>query len=127
MKSRRQFLKIGSLALGFVTFFGSAGRMFAIPRTSNPDWAGVVTKSVITCPVCKTKVQEIMSSEVPKRKISLSEMLDLAKPESRRPVFMIPTVRLNVLQIKSRSAGSKNYPSSAVSLRICLPFPRRES
>jgi hypothetical protein len=67
MKSRRQFVKMGSLALGFVTFLGSVGRTIAAPRSPNLDWAGVVKETHMTCPVCDTKVREKMSSEALRR------------------------------------------------------------
>jgi hypothetical protein len=67
MKSRRQFLKTGSLVLGFVALIGSAGRMFAKPRAPNPDWDGIVNDTIMTCPVCSTKTREKMSGEALKR------------------------------------------------------------
>ena len=64
--SRRHFLKIGSFALGFVALVGSAGRIFAVPRRSNPVWNGVVGVCTVTCPACHTKTQETMASEAKK-------------------------------------------------------------
>ena len=66
MKSRRQFLKIGTFAFGFVALVSSVGRVFAKPRISNPVWDGVVRVCVVTCPVCHTQTRETMSSEAPK-------------------------------------------------------------
>jgi hypothetical protein len=63
MKSRRQFVKIGSLALGFVAFLGSVGRTIAAPRSTILSRDGVVKQTLMTCPVCNTKVTEKMSSE----------------------------------------------------------------
>jgi hypothetical protein len=67
MKSRRQFVKLGSLALGFVAFLGSVGRSIAVPRSTDLDWDGVVKDTLMTCPVCNTKVREKMSSEALRR------------------------------------------------------------
>jgi hypothetical protein len=67
MKSRRQFVKIGSLALGFVAFLGSVGRTIAAPRSTILNWNGVVKETLMTCPVCAAKVTEKMSSEALRR------------------------------------------------------------
>jgi hypothetical protein len=61
MKSnRRQFLILSSLAaLGI----GFATRAFAVKKKTKIQWAGIVGDCVVTCPVCKTHVEEHMISE----------------------------------------------------------------
>jgi len=64
--SRREFLKTSSLALGFLALFGFATRAFAVKKKTKVQWDGIVGDCVVTCPVCKTRVQETMVSETPK-------------------------------------------------------------
>jgi hypothetical protein len=110
MKSRRQFLKMGSLVLGFLAFVGSPGKMCAIPRKSNPVWNGVVQDCVITCPVCSTKVQEVMSSEAPKRKYHCPRCLTWLSPKPGDHCIYdsYGSVKCPPIQIKMRRA--KNLP-----------------
>jgi hypothetical protein len=110
MKSRRQFLKIGSLAFGFVAFVGFAGRMFARPRTTNPDWAGVVKDTEITCPVCHTKVRDSMSSESLKRTHHCPKCLTwLSTKKGDHCIYdSYGSVKCPAIQIKERRA--KNLP-----------------
>ena len=106
MKSRRQFLKIGSLALGFVAFLGLVGRTFAKLRTTNPVWDGVVNDSLVTCPVCKTKVQEKMSSEAPKRIYHCPKCLSWLSPKQGDHCIYdsYGSVKCPPIQIKERRA-----------------------
>ena len=106
MKSRRQFLKIASLALGFVAFSGLVGRTFAKFRTTNPAWGGVVNDSLVTCPVCKTKVQEKMSSEAPKRIYHCPSCLSWLSPkEGDHCIYdSYGSVKCPPIQIKERRA-----------------------
>ena len=67
MKSRRQFVKMGSLALGFVTFLRSVRRTVAAPRIPNLHWDGLLKETLMTCPVCDSQVREKMSSEALRR------------------------------------------------------------
>ena len=67
MKSRRQFVRMGSLALGFVAFLGSVGRTIAAPRSTLLRWDGVIKETLMTCPVCNSKIREKMSSEAHRR------------------------------------------------------------
>jgi len=60
--NRRQFVILSSLAVGV----GFVTRAFAVKKKSKVKWDGVVGVCVITCPVCRTQVQEIMVSETPK-------------------------------------------------------------
>lgn len=59
--NRRKFLILGCLAFcaSFVT------RAFAVKNKKGKkvQWDGVVGTCVVTCPVCKTQVQETMVSE----------------------------------------------------------------
>jgi hypothetical protein len=105
-RSRREFLKSSCLAVGFLGFLGSAGRMFAIPRTSNLAWDGVVKNCVITCPVCNTKVQEVMSSETPKRKYHCPKCLTWLSPKSGDHCIYdsYGSVKCPPIQIKERRA-----------------------
>jgi hypothetical protein len=59
--NRRKFLILAGLALG-ASF---ATRAFAKKKTKI-KWDGIVGDCVVTCPVCKTQVQETMVSETPK-------------------------------------------------------------
>jgi len=65
-RSRREFLKISGLALGFLSFLGFATRTFAVKKKTKVQWDGIVGDCVVTCPVCKTQVREHMVSETPK-------------------------------------------------------------
>ena len=56
--SRRQFLILSALAVGI----GFATRAFAKKKTK-VQWDGIVANCVVTCPTCKTQVQEYMVSE----------------------------------------------------------------
>jgi hypothetical protein len=56
--NRRKFLTLVCLALGA----GIATRAFAKKKTK-VKWDGIVGDCVVTCPVCKTQVQETMCSE----------------------------------------------------------------
>jgi hypothetical protein len=60
--NRRKFLILSFLALGA----GFATRAFAVKKKTKIEWDGIVDDCVITCPVCKTQVQETMCSETPK-------------------------------------------------------------
>jgi hypothetical protein len=57
--NRRKFLILGGLAFcaSFVT------RAFAVKKKTKIQWDGIVGDCVVTCPVCKTQVQETMVSE----------------------------------------------------------------
>jgi hypothetical protein len=59
--SRRKFVILGCLAFcaSFVT------RAFAVKKKKKIAWDGIVGVCVVTCPVCKTQVQENMVSETP--------------------------------------------------------------
>jgi hypothetical protein len=60
MKSnRRQFLILTCLAMGV----GFATRAFAVKKKKKIKWDGIVGDCVVTCPVCKTQVQETMVPE----------------------------------------------------------------
>ena len=104
--SRRQFIKISSFTLGFVALVGSAGRIFAIPRRSNPVWDGVVGACTITCPVCKTKTTEAMSSEAPKGRYHCPKCLTWLKPKPGDHCIYdsYGSVNCPPLQIKARKA-----------------------
>jgi hypothetical protein len=60
--NRRTFLVLSFLALGA----GFATRAFAVKKKTKIAWDGIVGDCVVTCPVCKTRVQETMTSETPK-------------------------------------------------------------
>jgi hypothetical protein len=110
--TRRKFLKISGLALGCLTFLSLAVRSFAIPRKSNPVWAGVVKDCVITCPVCKTKVQETMSSETPKRVYHCPVCLTWLSPKKGDHCIYdsYGSVNCPPLQIKARRARGLPIP-----------------
>jgi hypothetical protein len=57
--NRRKFLILGCLAFcaSFVT------RAFAVKKKTKIKWDGIVNDCVVTCPVCKTQVQEEMSPD----------------------------------------------------------------
>jgi hypothetical protein len=60
--NRRNFLILSCLAFcaSFVT------RAFAVRKKTKIEWDGVVGTCVVTCPVCKTQVQEVMIPEIVK-------------------------------------------------------------
>ena len=60
--NRRTFLILGFFAFcaSFIT------RAFAVKKQPKLKWDGIVDDCVVTCPVCKTQVQEKMTSETPK-------------------------------------------------------------
>ena len=64
--SRREFLTRSGLALGFIAFMGLVSRTFAVRKKTKVQWDGIVGEVVVTCPVCKTQVQEHMVSETTK-------------------------------------------------------------
>jgi anaerobic selenocysteine-containing dehydrogenase len=110
-RSRRQFLKIGSLALGFIVFVGAGWqRVFAKPGTAKPPWAGVIKDSVVTCPVCGTGVRETMSSEAAKRVYHCPKCLAWLRPkEGDHCIYdSYGSVKCPTMQIKERRA--KNLP-----------------
>jgi hypothetical protein len=110
MKSRRQFIIIGSMALGFVACLGSARRTLAKPRSTNPDWDGVVKDTVMTCPVCRSKVREKMSSEAPRRVYHCPNCLAwLSTKKGDHCIYdSYGSVKCPSVQIKERRA--KNLP-----------------
>jgi hypothetical protein len=57
--NRRKFLILSCLALA-ASF---ATRAFAVKKKTKIKWDGIVSDCVVTCPVCKTQVQEHMVSE----------------------------------------------------------------
>jgi hypothetical protein len=57
--NRRKFLILGCLAL-CASF---ARQAFAVKKKKKVKWDGIVGDCVVTCPVCKTRVQETMVPE----------------------------------------------------------------
>ena len=105
--SRREFLKISSLALGCLAFLGFAARSFAIPRKSNPVWAGVVKHCVLTCPVCKNRTQEFMVSESLKLVFQCPACLTWLSPKKNDHCIYdsYGSVNCPPIQIKKRRAA----------------------
>jgi hypothetical protein len=105
-RMRRVFLKTSSLALGLISFFGIAGRVFAIPRTSNPVWNGIERDCVVTCPACKQKVQETMSSESVKRVYHCPTCLTWLSPKKGDHCIYdsYGSVKCPAIQLKMRGA-----------------------
>jgi len=112
--SRREFLKISGLALGCVAFLSAAVRSFAIPRKSNPVWAGEVMDCVITCPVCQTKTRETMPGEIPKMVYQCPVCLTWLGPKKGDHCIYdsYGSVNCPPLQIRARRARGLPIPNS---------------
>jgi hypothetical protein len=108
--SRRDFLKTSCLALGFISLVGFTSRAFAKPRRTNPDWDGITTSCVITCPSCKTKVKAAMGSENLKRVYHCPACLVWLSPKKGDHCIYdsYGSVKCPAMQLKARKA--QNLP-----------------
>lgn len=109
-RSRREFLKISCLVVSFVSFLGIAGRAFAKPKRTIPVWDGIVGDCVVTCPACKNKVQEKMSSESVKRVFHCPSCLAWLSPKKGDHCIYdsYGSVKCPAIQLKARKA--QNLP-----------------
>jgi hypothetical protein len=109
-KTRRQFLRATCLTVACVSFLGVAKRALAKPRAPLPAWDGIARDCVVTCPTCKKKVQETMSSETIKKIYHCPNCLAWLSPKKGDHCIYdsYGSVKCPVMQLKARKA--QNLP-----------------
>jgi hypothetical protein len=109
-RTRREFLKTTCLAVSFVSLLGFAKRTFAKQRTPIPAWDGITRDCVVTCPACKKKVQQTMSSESIKKIYHCPTCLAWLSPKKGDHCIYdsYGSVKCPAMQLKARKA--QNLP-----------------
>ena len=81
MGSRRTFVKLICFALGSVPLIAYVGRSFGYARGKSPAWQGIQRTCIITCPVCRKSVSEVMTHESLKRVYHCPQCLTWLAPK----------------------------------------------